>query len=157
MREAITLIVVLDRLEDKQIVRHAAYIQPKKINWKRKKSKQTGSYIWEVHGTVPLHCVLDLSQAAVVPPRKLETQWPVGRNDRPANELDRTIGHIVNAITVPRQLTNHFYRTDLTRKPSLCIVRKVYSLKKKKNASNYLCFTSRNSCTTCSGVSPKRM
>lgn len=78
---------------------------------KRKKSKQTGSYIWEGDGTVSLHRFLDLTQAAVIPPRKLETQWPVGRNDRSANELDNTIGHTVKAITVPRQFKNHLTKT----------------------------------------------
>lgn len=66
---------------DREIVGHTTYRQPKKI-------KQTISYIWEGYGTIPLHGFLDLAQAAIVPPRKLEAQGPVGRNDRPANELD---------------------------------------------------------------------
>lgn len=86
---------------------------------KKQKSKQTGSYIWEGHGTVPLHRFLDLTQAAVIPPRKLETQGPVGRNDRPASELDNKIGCIVNAVSVPRQLTNYFGSTDQPRKHCL--------------------------------------
>ncbi|TNN82793.1 hypothetical protein EYF80_007034 [Liparis tanakae] len=32
-------------------------------------------------------------EVAIVPPRKLEAQGPVGRNDRPANELDNIIRH----------------------------------------------------------------
>lgn len=76
------------------------------------------SYIWEVYGTVPFHGLLDFTQAAIIPPRKLETQCPVGRHGWPANELDNIIGHIFKAITVPRQLSIHFYPTDVIRKPA---------------------------------------
>lgn len=111
---AIILIVIIDRL-----FRHTAYWQPEKETEKeRKSSRQT--YIWEAHRTISLHCFLDLIQAAVVPSRKLETQWPVRRNDRPASELDNIIGHILNAFEVARKLTNH-NTTDLTIKHALYV------------------------------------
>lgn len=57
---------------------------------KMRDSAEAGSYIGKLHCAVPLHRVLHLGKAAVVPTRQLETQWPVGRDDRPANELHST-------------------------------------------------------------------
>lgn len=57
---------------------------------KMRDSPQAGSYIGKLHCAVPLHRVLHLSKAAVVPSRQLETQRPVGRDDWPANELHST-------------------------------------------------------------------
>lgn len=53
-------------------------------------SPLTETYIGKLHCAVSLHCGLHLFQATVVPSRQLETQWPVGRNDWPANQLHST-------------------------------------------------------------------
>ncbi len=48
-----------------------------------------GTYVWNANLSVPIHDFLHFVQAAVVPARELETQRPVRRNERPANQLER--------------------------------------------------------------------
>lgn len=68
------------------------------------------SYIRKAHSTVPLHYFLDLAQSPVVPPRQLEPQGPVGRNDRSANELENKTGQTISGVS----LSNRNYHRPVT-------------------------------------------
>lgn len=91
------------------------------------------TYVREADGAVPLHRFLDYIQTGVVPAGQLEAQRPVGRDDGVADELETQ--RVVVSVAVE-------HNDKLCTCVLFCFC---------------FCITLRNSSTTCSGLSPKKM